>query len=95
MSRIIPAISAGILLVTTAACSPSGQAISGVAGNLAGSVIGSAAMSQPVAALPANSQTATTAATGKPTEPDYGSQKPHDHCGNGTMVHLGSVICSP
>ncbi|WP_421594124.1 hypothetical protein [Shinella sp. M27] len=91
MNRIIAAIAAGILSLSAAACStPAEQAIGGVAmGSLAGAGFGGAMPDRTVDAPPGEVTTANV------SEPDYGAKKPHDHCGNGTMVHLGSVICSP
>lgn len=91
MNRIIAAIAAGIPLLSVAACStPAEQAIGGVAmGSLAGAGFGGAMPERTVVTPPGEATTANA------SEPDYGAKKPHDHCGNGTMVHLGSVICSP
>ena len=83
MNRIIAAIATGILPLLASACStPAEQAIAG-AGFSGG--------------MPVETST-TVSGEATPTNasgPDYGAKKPHDHCGNGTMVHLGRVICSP
>ena len=87
MNRFIVAIAAGILALALAACSPSvGQAVGGAV--LGGIPVAGAsgAVVDPTDSAPAESSAGA---------PDYGAKKPHDHCGNGTMVHLGSVICSP
>lgn len=91
MDRIIAAIATGILSLSTAACStPAEQAIGGaVIGSLAGGGF-SGGMPVETGATVSGGDTTTNA-----SGPDYGAKKPHDHCGNGTMVHLGSVICSP
>lgn len=93
MNRIVRVIAVGMLLPLAAACStPAGQVVdNAIVGSLAGAGMGSAAMMAPPPAA------ATAGASGPPAGggPDYGPQKPQDHCGNGTMVHLGSVICSP
>lgn len=87
MNRIIAALATGTLVALLAGCStPAAQAIGGtVIGSLAGAGIGAAPAGQ-----------VESVATAEPASaPDSGAKKPHDHCGNGTMVHLGSVICSP
>ena len=91
MNRIIAAIAAGILSLSLAACStPAEQAIGGIAmGSLAGAGFSGAMPIQTADTPPGEATTANASG------PDYGAKKPHDHCGNGTMVHLGSVICSP
>ena len=98
MHRIRTAIAAGILSVSAAGCNtPAEHAIgNAVIGSLAGAGMGGASLGRSgemVGGGPASgSVTANGAAAGGL---DYGAKKPHDHCGNGTMVHLGSVICSP
>ncbi|WP_156386957.1 MULTISPECIES: hypothetical protein [unclassified Rhizobium] len=87
MNRIIAALAAGALAALLAGCSTSAEQATGstVIGSLAGAGIAAAPVGQ-----------AESAVTAEPASaPDYGAKKPHDHCGNGTMVHLGSVICSP
>ena len=63
---------------------PAGAGMGGASLGRSGEMVGGGPAS--------GSVTANGAAAGGP---DYGAKKPHDHCGNGTMVHLGSVICSP
>jgi len=91
MNRIIAAIAAGILPLLASACStPAEQAIGGaVIGSIAGAGFNGGMPVETSTTVPG--EATTTNASG----PDYGAKKPHDHCGNGTMVHLGRVICSP
>ena len=102
MNRISTAIVAGILSVFAEGCStPAEQAIgNAVIGSLSGTAMDSALLGRSgemVGGGPSSdSVVANGVATGRVAGgPDYGAKKPHDHCGNGTMVHLGSVICSP
>lgn len=102
MNRISTVITAGILSIFVAGCStPAEQAIgNAVIGSLGGTAMGSASLGGSREMVGGGPSSDSMAANGMATggaagEPDYGAKKPHDHCGNGTMVHLGSVICSP
>lgn len=97
MNRIMAAFAVGLLSLSAGCSTPAEQAIgNAVIGGLAGAGMGGASLGRPGdaagdGAAPSDAATHGTSAGG----PDYGAKKPHDHCGNGTMVHLGSVICSP
>lgn len=98
MNKCATALAASALTVLLAACTTPAQHVVGgvVLGSLAGSTVGAATGKNAAFNIATTDQIADAPSDRVASAPEYGwSKKPHNHCGNGTMVHLGSVICKP